>query len=184
MVLRALAETGPQHGFGLAKWILQQSTAPLHFEQGTLYPELLRLEQRRWITSRWGVSENNRGAKVYALTARGQRQIRGGHACAGRVAVPPRSAMVMLAATLLSRVSEPHTHVRTTEPRILALINEGRARSETFRRLVATLDASDVTVYLTQASKTMHAIGVAVTIRHPNGLRPTAAGGWLDPAPQ
>lgn len=48
----------------------------------------------------------------------------------------------------LSQVSEDHTHVRTTEPRILALVNEGKARSETFRRLVAALDASDVIVYL------------------------------------
>ena len=51
-------------------------------------------------------------------------------------------------AALLSQVTEDHTHVRSTEPRILALVDEGKARSETFRRLVAALDASDVIVYL------------------------------------
>ena len=75
MVLRTLAVMGPQHGFGLAKRILQVSNGLLTLNQGTLYPALLRLEQRRWIKSRWGVSENNRKAKFYELTARGRRQI-------------------------------------------------------------------------------------------------------------
>jgi PadR family transcriptional regulator PadR len=151
MLLRTLAAMGPQHGLGLAKRILQVSEGPLALNQATLYPALLRLEQRRWIKSRWGVSDNNRKAKFYELTACGRRQIRVGYAFAGRVErVPalPRSAMVMLAATLLSPVSEDSTHVRTMEPRILALIHDGKVRSETFRRLVTTLDASDVIVYL------------------------------------
>ena len=76
MVLRTLAAMGPQHGLGLAKRILQVSEGLLDLNQGTLYPALLRLEQRRWITSRWGVSDNNRKAKFYELTARGRRQIR------------------------------------------------------------------------------------------------------------
>jgi transcriptional regulator len=76
MVLRTLDAMGPQHGFGLAKRILQVSEGLLDLNQGTLYPALLRLEQRRWIKSRWGVSENNRKAKFYDLTARGRRQIR------------------------------------------------------------------------------------------------------------
>ena len=76
MVLRTLDAMGPQHGFGLAKHILQVSEGLLDLNQGTLYPALLRLEQRRWIKSRWGVSENNRKAKFYELTARGRRQIR------------------------------------------------------------------------------------------------------------
>ena len=76
MVLRTLAVMGPQHGFGLAKRILQVSEGLLDLNQGTLYPALLRLEQRRWIKSRWGVSDNNRKAKFYELTARGRRQIR------------------------------------------------------------------------------------------------------------
>src|SRR5436190_14134582 len=76
MVLRTLAAMGPQHGLGLAKRILQVSEGVLELKQGTLYPALLRLEQRRWIKSRWGVSENNRKAKYYELTAKGRRQIR------------------------------------------------------------------------------------------------------------
>jgi PadR family transcriptional regulator PadR len=75
MVLRTLDVMGPQHGFGLAKRILQVSQGLLDLNQGTLYPALLRLEHRRWIRSRWGVSENNRKAKFYELTARGRRQI-------------------------------------------------------------------------------------------------------------
>jgi PadR family transcriptional regulator PadR len=75
MVLRTLDAMGPQHGLGLAKRILQVSEGILNLNQGTLYPALLRLEQRRWITSRWGISENNRRAKFYELTARGRKQI-------------------------------------------------------------------------------------------------------------
>ena len=75
MVLRTLETMGPQHGFGLAKRILQVSEGMLDLNQGTLYPALLRLEQRRWIKSRWGTSDNNRKAKFYELTARGRRQI-------------------------------------------------------------------------------------------------------------
>jgi transcriptional regulator len=75
MVLRTLDVMGPQHGFGLAKRILQVSQGVLDLNQGTLYPALLRLEHRRWIKSRWGVSENNRKAKFYELTVRGRRQI-------------------------------------------------------------------------------------------------------------
>jgi transcriptional regulator len=76
MVLRTLETMGPQHGFGLAKRILQISEGILDLNQGTLYPALVRLEQRRWIRSRWGTSDNNRKAKFYELTARGTRQIR------------------------------------------------------------------------------------------------------------
>ena len=75
MVLRTLETMGPQHGFGLAKRILQMSEGVLDLNQGTLYPAVLRLEQRGWIKSRWGVSDNNRKAKFYELTARGRKQI-------------------------------------------------------------------------------------------------------------
>ena len=75
MVLRTLDAMGPQHGFGLAKRILQVSEGLLDLNQGTLYPALLRLEQRRWIKSRWGVSDNNRKAKYYQLTRAGRKQI-------------------------------------------------------------------------------------------------------------
>jgi len=75
MILRTLATMGPQHGFGLAKRILQVSEGILDLNQGTLYPALLRLEQRKWIRSSWGVSDTNRKARFYELTARGRRQI-------------------------------------------------------------------------------------------------------------
>ena len=76
MVLRTLEAMGPQHGFGLAKRILQISEGILELNQGTLYPALLRLEQRGWIESRWGLSEKNRKAKFYELTTLGQKRFR------------------------------------------------------------------------------------------------------------
>src|SRR5450432_3070397 len=75
MVLRTLETMGPQHGFGLAKRIQQISDGALGLNQGTLYPALLRLEQRGWIQSKWGVSESNRKAKFYELTRAGRKQI-------------------------------------------------------------------------------------------------------------
>jgi transcriptional regulator len=75
MVLRTLETMGSQHGFGLAKRIQQISTGTLDLNQGTLYPALLRLEQRGWIASRWGASEKNRRAKFYELTKAGRKQI-------------------------------------------------------------------------------------------------------------
>src|SRR3954468_10488435 len=75
MVLRTLQSMGPQHGFGLAKRIQQISGGALDLNQGTLYPALLRLEQRGWIRSAWGVSDNNRRAKFYDLTDNGRSQV-------------------------------------------------------------------------------------------------------------
>ena len=75
MVLRTLETMGPQHGFGLAKRIQQISGGALDLNQGTLYPALLRLEQRGWIESRWGASDANRKAKFYQITARGRRRL-------------------------------------------------------------------------------------------------------------
>ena len=75
MVLRTLETMGPQHGFGLAKRIQQISGGALELNQGTLYPALLRLEQRGWISSRWGASDKNRRAKFYELTKAGRKQI-------------------------------------------------------------------------------------------------------------
>jgi PadR family transcriptional regulator len=75
MVLRTLKSMGPQHGFGLARRIQQISGGALDLNQGTLYPALLRLEQRGWIASKWGVSENNRKAKYYSLTRAGRKQL-------------------------------------------------------------------------------------------------------------
>jgi transcriptional regulator len=75
MILRTLETLGPQHGFGLAKRMQQISAGVLDLNQGTLYPALLRLEQRGWIQSAWGVSDNNRKAKFYKLTQAGRRRI-------------------------------------------------------------------------------------------------------------
>jgi PadR family transcriptional regulator PadR len=76
MVLRTLAVLGPQHGYGIAKRIEQISADMLAVNHGTLYPVLLKLEQEGSITSKWGVSENNRRAKFYALTTVGRRMLR------------------------------------------------------------------------------------------------------------
>jgi transcriptional regulator len=75
MILRTLLAMGSQHGFGLARRIEQISGDLLRLNQGTLYPALLRLEQRGWIRSDWGVSENHRRARYYELTRQGRRQI-------------------------------------------------------------------------------------------------------------
>jgi len=66
---------GPMHGFGIALRIQQLSKDLLQLNQGTLYPALLRHEQRGWITSKWGISENNRKAKFYSLTRAGRKQL-------------------------------------------------------------------------------------------------------------
>jgi PadR family transcriptional regulator PadR len=76
MVLRTLETMGPQHGFGLARRIQQISEGALDLNQGTLYPALLRLEQRGWIKAKWGTSDNNRRARFYELTSAGRARIR------------------------------------------------------------------------------------------------------------
>jgi len=75
LVLKTLDSMGPIHGFGIALRIQQVSEDLLRLNQGTLYPALLRLEQRGWIVSKWGASENNRKAKFYFLTRAGRRQL-------------------------------------------------------------------------------------------------------------
>src|SRR5467141_1864707 len=75
LVLKTLDSMGPMHGFGIAVRIQQVSEDLLQLNQGTLYPALLRLEQRGWISSKWGSSENNRKAKYYSLTRRGRKQL-------------------------------------------------------------------------------------------------------------
>jgi transcriptional regulator len=75
LVLKTLDSMGPMHGFGVALRIQQVSEDLLQLNQGTLYPALLRLEQRGWIASKWGVSENNCKAKFYSLTRAGRRQL-------------------------------------------------------------------------------------------------------------
>ena len=77
MVLKTLDAMGPLHGYGIARRIEQVADGVLSLNQGTIYPSLLRLEQRGWIRSSWGVSENNRRARFYAITASGRRQLAG-----------------------------------------------------------------------------------------------------------
>ena len=75
MVLRTLLTMGEQHGYGIARRIEQTSGELLSINYGTLYPALLKLEQEGYITSEWGVSDNNRKAKFYKLTRAGRKQI-------------------------------------------------------------------------------------------------------------
>ena len=75
MVLKTLETMGPLHGYGIARRIEQTSGGLLAINYGTLYPSLLKLEQEGYITSAWGVSDNNRRAKYYRLTRAGRRQV-------------------------------------------------------------------------------------------------------------
>jgi len=75
MILKTLESMGSLHGYGIARRIEQVSSDSLSLNQGTIYPALLRLEQRGWIKSEWGLSETNRRAKFYKLTAVGRRRI-------------------------------------------------------------------------------------------------------------
>lgn len=80
MILRTLV-TGNAHGHTIAKVIERSSEDVLEVEQGSLYPALHRLEDRGWLSSEWGVSENNRKAKFYRLTSKGRKEL---NAAAGR----------------------------------------------------------------------------------------------------
>jgi PadR family transcriptional regulator, regulatory protein PadR len=75
MVLKTLAVMGPLHGYGIARRIEQVANGSFVLNQGTIYPALLRLEQKRWIASAWGTSENHRRARFYSITAAGRRQL-------------------------------------------------------------------------------------------------------------
>src|SRR5213080_2790694 len=74
LILRTLA-LEPQHGWAISERIEQISSSVLQVQQGSLYPALHRLERRGWIKAHWGVSENNRRAKYYALTRAGRKQL-------------------------------------------------------------------------------------------------------------
>jgi PadR family transcriptional regulator PadR len=74
LILRTLV-MGPAHGYTIADAIEQTSENALEVEQGSLYPALHRLEDRGWLSSEWGISENNRKAKFYRLTARGRKEL-------------------------------------------------------------------------------------------------------------
>ena len=75
MILRTLA-WGPMHGYAIARWLQDVTDDALRVEEGSLYPALHRLEERRWVESEWGTSGNNRRAKFYRLTTDGRRRLK------------------------------------------------------------------------------------------------------------
>ena len=75
IVLKTLETMGSMHGYGIARRIEQVSGDTVSLNQGTIYPALLRLEQRGWVKSEWGISETGRRAKFYSLTRSGRKQI-------------------------------------------------------------------------------------------------------------
>jgi len=75
MILKTLQTMGPQHGYGIARRIEQVSEDQLAVNYGTIYPALLKLEQEGYVSSAWGLSDNNRKAKFYSLTRAGRKQV-------------------------------------------------------------------------------------------------------------
>ena len=76
LVLKTLETIGPMHGWGLSRRLQQVSENVLQLGQGTIYPALLRLEQRGWIAAEWGISDQNRKARFYSITKSGRKQLR------------------------------------------------------------------------------------------------------------
>lgn len=89
LILRAL-QSGPSHGYSVSRWVRDRTDGVLTIEDAALYQALHRLEARRWIDAEWGVSDNNRRARYYALTPQGREQLRAATASWRRYA----SAMV------------------------------------------------------------------------------------------
>ena len=75
LILKALS-WGPMHGYGIAQWLQRTTDDALAVEEGSLYPALHRMMRRGWLAARWGVSDNNRRAKYYTLTAKGRKQLK------------------------------------------------------------------------------------------------------------
>jgi transcriptional regulator len=75
LILKALL-SGPQHGYGIARWVEQTTDDVLRIEEGSLYPALRRLEDKGWVSSEWGLSDNNRRARFYSITTAGRRHLR------------------------------------------------------------------------------------------------------------
>ena len=75
LILKALL-AGSQHGYGIARWVEGATDDVLRIEEGSLYPALRRLEDRGWVSSEWGLSENNRRARFYSITAAGRAHLR------------------------------------------------------------------------------------------------------------
>jgi transcriptional regulator len=76
LVLKTLESIGPMHGWGVSRRIQQVSDNALQLTQGTIYPALLRLEQRGWVAAEWGISDQNRKARFYSITKAGRKQLR------------------------------------------------------------------------------------------------------------
>jgi PadR family transcriptional regulator PadR len=75
MVLQCLHSMGSLHGYGIARRLEQVSEDAMQLKQGTIYPALVRLQEKGWIVAEWGVSENNRKAKFYSITRKGRKQL-------------------------------------------------------------------------------------------------------------
>jgi len=75
LILKSLL-LGPAHGYGISRWIEDATSDVLRIEEGSLYPGLRRLEDRGWVTSEWGLSENNRRARFYTITVAGRKHLR------------------------------------------------------------------------------------------------------------
>ena len=75
LILKALL-SGPAHGYGIARWVEETTGDVLRIEEGSLYPALRRLEDNGWVTSEWGLSENNRRARFYTITRAGRAHLR------------------------------------------------------------------------------------------------------------
>jgi len=86
MVMQTLATLGPSHGYTIASRIEQVSGGTVQLNMGTLYPALMRLEQRGLLRGKWGVTDNNRRARFYALTKRGHRELEAERSAWDRIA--------------------------------------------------------------------------------------------------
>ena len=75
LILKTLDTMGPQHGWGIARRLEQVASGRIYLNQGTVYPALLRMEQKGWIEAEWGTTRNNRRAKFYSLTRAGRKQL-------------------------------------------------------------------------------------------------------------
>ncbi len=75
LILLKTLSWGPMHGVGIVRWIEEVTHRQLHVEEGALYPALHRLEQKRWLTAEWGLTDRGRRAKYYRITDRGRRQL-------------------------------------------------------------------------------------------------------------
>src|SRR5215468_11432551 len=75
MLLQTLSALGPSHGYAIAARLEQVSSGAIRLNMGTLYPALMRVEQRGWVRAEWNVTDNNRKARFYELTAAGRRQL-------------------------------------------------------------------------------------------------------------